>query len=133
MQYGRQSGFTLIELMITVAVIGILAAVAYPSYLDQVQKSRRADAQAALMNIAARQQQMLLDTRRYVDTTSALNVTVPSSVQNTYEVTIKVGTDTVPSFTATAMPSGSQANDKCGALMLDQAGTKSSSLLSNCW
>lgn len=126
----KNSGFSLIELMITVAVIGILAAIAYPAYLDQVRKSRRADAQAALMNIAARQQQMLLDTRSYVATPSALNVTVPSSVQQAYAVTITVGTATVPSFTAIATPSGGQALDRCSVLTLDQTGAKTPT---NCW
>ena len=126
----KNFGFSLIELMITVAVIGILAAIAYPAYLDQVRKSRRADAQAALMNIAARQQQMLLDTRSYAATPSALNVTVPSSVQQAYAVTITVGTATVPSFTAIATPSGGQASDRCSVLTLDQTGAKTPA---NCW
>jgi type IV pilus assembly protein PilE len=126
----KSQGFTLIELMITVAIIGILAAVAYPSYLDQVRKARRAEAQAVLMNIAARQQQMLLDTRSYADTTSALNVTVPATVQKTYGVTITVGTGAAPTFTATAAPSGSQAADQCGTMSINQAGTKSPS---SCW
>ena len=116
--------------MITVAVMGILAAIAYPAYLEQVRKSRRADAQAALMNIAARQQQMLLDTRVYAGATTDLNITVPVSVLQSYAVTITVGTATVPSFTATATPSGTQAQDKCGVMTLDQTGAKSPT---NCW
>ena len=126
----KNHGFTLIELMITVAIIGILAAVAYPAYLDQIRKARRAEAQAALMNIAARQQQMLLDTRSYATTVSALNVVVPATVQQTYVISLSVGTATVPSFTATATPSGSQAKDKCGVMTVDQTGTKSPP---SCW
>jgi type IV pilus assembly protein PilE len=126
----KSHGFTLLELMITVAVIGILAAIGYPSYLDQIRKARRAEAQSLLMNIAARQQQMLLDTRSYAATVSALNITVPGTVQQTYGVAISVGTAAVPSFTATATPSGSQAADKCGAMSINQTGTKSPS---SCW
>lgn len=126
----KNHGFTLIELMITVAIIGILAAVAYPAYLDQIRKARRAEAQAALMNIAARQQQMLLDTRSYAASVSALNVTLPGTVQQTYAISLSVGTATVPSFTATATPSGPQAKDKCGVMTVDQTGTKSPS---SCW
>ena len=123
-------GFTLIELMITVAVIGILAAVAYPAYLDQVRKARRAEAQAALLNISARQQQMLLDTRSYAADTTALNVSIPATVQQTYTITLTVGTGTVPTFTATATPAGAQAADKCGILSITQTGTKSPT---TCW
>jgi len=128
----RHRGFTLIELMIAVAVVGILAAVAYPSYIDQVRKSRRAEAQALLMHISARQQQMLLDTRSYAATTDALNVTVPSSVQRSYTVALTVGTAAVPTFTATATPvaASAQAADSCGALSINQTGTK---VPSNCW
>lgn len=126
----KNHGFTLIELMITVAVIGILAAIAYPSYLDQIRKARRAEAQAALMNISARQQQMLLDTRSYAATVGALNVTIPNTVQNTYAITLSVGTAIVPTFTATATPSGAQASDKCGALSINQVGSKSPP---SCW
>lgn len=122
-----QGGFTLIELMITVAVIGILTAIALPSYNSQMRKSRRADAQSALMNIASRQQQMLLDTRAY---SSALTSTVPANVSAHYTVTIAVGTAVAPTFTATATPFGDQAADKCGALSVDQTGTK---LPANCW
>lgn len=126
----RQRGFTLIELMIVVAVIGILAAVAYPSYLDQVRKGRRAEAQAALLNIAAKQQQNLLDVRSYRSTLADLNVGLPASVQQTYTVTLVVGTGTVPSFTATAAPLHSQTADSCGSLSLTDRGTKSPA---TCW
>ena len=126
----KSSGFTLIELMVTVAIVGILVAIAYPSYLDQVRRSRRADAQTALMNVAARQQQMLLDSRSYAGTVGALNISVPSSVLKTYSVTITLGTATVPTFTATATPSGTQAQDKCGVMTIDQTGDKTPS---NCW
>lgn len=123
-------GFTLIELMITVAVIGILTAVAYPAYLDQVRKARRAEAQAALLNISARQQQMVLDTRSYAADTTALNVSIPATVQQTYTISLTIGTATVPTFTATATPTGTQAADKCGILSITQTGTKSPT---TCW
>lgn len=126
----RQRGFTLIELMIVVAVVGILAAVAYPSYMDQVRKGRRAEAQAALLNIGARQQQTLLDVRSYRSSLADLNVGLPATVQQTYTVTLVLGTGTVPAFTATAAPVGAQAADTCGSLSLTEKGVKSPA---NCW
>lgn len=126
----RQQGFTLIELMIVVAVVGILAAVAYPAYIDQIRKSRRAEVQATLMNISARQQQMLLDTRSYATTVGALNITLPNSVQQTYAVTMSVGTATMPTFSVIATPSGAQAADKCGVLSINQIGTRTPA---TCW
>jgi type IV pilus assembly protein PilE len=120
----RSKGFTLIEVMITVAIVGILAAIAYPSYLEQVRKSRRADAQSMLMNVGTRQQQMLLDTRSYATTAAALNVTVPSQIAAYYTLTVSAPAGTPPTFTATATPQGDQVHDRCGTLGVDNAGTK---------
>ena len=123
-------GFTLIELMITVAIVGILAAIAYPAYTGQIRKARRADAQSALMNIAARQQQMLLDTRSYGTSLGALSITLPESVQKTYTISLAIGTATVPGFTAKATPLGPQLPDTCGELSIDQVGAKTPT---TCW
>jgi len=65
-------GFTLIELMIVIAIIGILAAVAYPSYMDHVRKGNRAAAQAFMMEVAQRQQNHLMNNREYATTLTAL-------------------------------------------------------------
>ena len=115
-------GFTLIELMITVAIVGILAAVVYPSYQNAMIKSRRAAAQAALSDIAQRQQQFLLDNRSYAGTTAALKVTLPSDVSGFYDVTIAAPAVTPPTFTATATPKGRQVSD--GPLSINNAGVK---------
>ena len=61
MKIKRISGFTLIEVLIVVAIIAILATIAYPSYVDQVNKVRRADAQAALVELAARLQEFYIN------------------------------------------------------------------------
>lgn len=123
-------GFTLIELMITVAIVGLLAAIAYPSYTQHVRKSRRSEALQMLMNVGSRQQQYLLDTRSYADSLSTLNVSLSSSLSPYYTVSMTVSTATVPAFTVTAVPLGSQALDTCGTMNLNHAGAKAPT---TCW
>lgn len=121
-----QNGFTLIELMITVAVIGILAAVALPAYTQYVVRANRSAAQAQMMDIANRQQQFLLADRVYASKTTleSSGYALPSTVSAKYGYDVTVGTDTVPSFIITFTPTltGSQAAD--GALTLSSEGVK---------
>ena len=123
----RTRGFTLIELMIVIVLVGVLAAIALPAYQDQVRKSRRASAESHLSDIAARQQAYLLDSRRYAPDLATLNVTTPPEVSAYYTVTC-CGANTnaaPPLFTASAAPNATQAPDLGGAtLSIDNAGTK---------
>jgi type IV pilus assembly protein PilE len=98
-------GFTLIELMIVVAVIGILAAIAFPSYQSQIRKSNRAAAQAVLMDVANKQQFYLSSQREYADTLAKLSVTPPTDVTRWYDVTVTTDpAATPPTFVVTATP-----------------------------
>jgi type IV pilus assembly protein PilE len=118
------AGFTLIELMITVVVLSLLAAIAYPSYQTQVMRGRRSSAKAAMMDISNREQQYLLATRTYA-TTAAMTATgyaIPADVATYYGWAVAVGAGPVPTFTITFTPIGAQAPD--GPLTLDQAGNR---------
>jgi type IV pilus assembly protein PilE len=110
------AGFTLIELMITVVIVGVLAAIALPAYQDQMRKGRRGAAQAHLMEIVAKEQAYLLDTRTgYSSSLSTLNLTTPADVSTYYAISIAVGAGPPPTFTVTAAPATGQDKDLGGS------------------
>lgn len=133
------NGFTLIELMITVVIISILAGLALPSYRQFVLRGHRADAQAFLSEVVARQQHFLLDRRSYAisitDAASAngLAMTVPTTISTWYVLTVETDNSAPPTFVAKATPTTAQAADTCGTLIIDQKGTKSVSGTGSCW
>lgn len=130
----RPAGFSLIELMIAVVIVGILASVALPSYNEHVRKGRRAAAQSYLMDLAQRQQQYFLDNRSYASSASALGYSsTPPDVSPYYTVAINVAGGPPPTYSITATATGSQTSDSCGNLTINSAGTKSASGGSNCW
>lgn len=119
----KSGGFSLIELMIAVVVVAILAAVAYPSYQDQLRKGRRASAQAFMMEVANREQQYLLDARAYTTALSDLKLSVPADVSPFYAVTIAAASPP-PTYTITATPVAGSAQAPDGALTLTHEGNK---------
>lgn len=126
----RVAGFTLIELMITVAVVGILGAIAYPTYKNAMIKNRRSAVQATMADIAQREQLYLGDNRAYASAltgASSLSYTVPSDVSTYYTITIDVVAGPPPSYTITATPVSTQSNKDDGTLTLTSAGVKSPS------
>ncbi|WP_207887504.1 type IV pilin protein [Pseudomonas sp. 30_B] len=122
----RNSGFTLIELMITVAIVAILAAVAYPSYKQYVIRANRSEAQAYLMDLSQRQQQYLMDSRTYADSDTTLGATQPSRVAANYTITVTVPApgEPSPSFQIKAAPKSGTMQAGDGDLSINQAGTK---------
>ena len=125
MRNSKQNGFTLIELMVAVAIVGILASIAYPSYTSYIIKGNRSAAQAQMLDIANRQQQFLLANRAFASTTTlnSSGYALPSTLTGKYTHAVEVGTGTVPSFTITFTATGNQTSD--GNITLNSDGVKS--------
>lgn len=121
-------GFTLIELMVVVAIIAIIAAIAIPTYNEQVRKSRRADAARFVGDLQLRLEQWRAENPCYAApggscgayTASGTYPTVPNSTQSPY-YTIAIPTATATTYTVTATPTGLQNGDRCGVLTANAA------------
>lgn len=124
MRHPSHRGFTLIEVMITMAIVAILASVAIPSYSRYVIKGNRAAAQQHLIDLAQREQQFLADARVYKDSVSGLNMQTPASVSKWYTIAIQVNEGPPPTFKITATPIAGSRQAEDGELSIDQAGSK---------
>lgn len=138
---GRLKGFTLVELMIVIVIVGILAAIAYPSYQEQVRKSRRADAQNALMAAANAMEKYYWSNTTYTTdlTNLGYSASPAASPEGYYSISAAAGStgSIASSYTLTATPvaGGPQAGDaSCTTLTLNSRGVKGSTPGSgNCW
>ncbi len=127
------AGFTLTELMIAVAIVAILAAVAYPSYQDSVRKARRADAKTALLELAGFMERNYSTVFRYDRTGTADDspaITLPFAQlpreggMATYTLRFRQGTLARQTFEIEALPANAQTGDPCGTLTINQTGTR---------
>jgi len=128
------SGMTLIELLIVVAIVGILAAVAGPAWNDQVIKSRRADARNTLLATQIEQEQYRANNLTYATSMSAMGMGSFDSTSRDYYRLEVVSADAT-SFLITATPNGNQANDStCNAFAVRQTGPEHSGYAAlSCW
>ncbi len=141
----RERGYSLLEVMIVVAIVALLAAIAVPAYQDQANAARRADGHALLTDIAARLERFYFDNGTYTRDMSALGFAAADNVasaENYYTASIAAGTAACPLascyvVTATRQDPGAQADDTyCGDLTLNSRGQKSisgSGTVERCW
>lgn len=136
--YSRQGGFTLIEMMIVVVIIGILASIAYPSYSEYVKRGNRSEGQAFLNDVSARQERYFAQNNAYI--TSDADVSKLALKNGTLSETGKYSlslskVDNDGGYTLTA--NTQLSDDKCGNLTLDAKGVKghtgSAASTEDCW
>jgi len=141
----KSKGFTLLELMVVLTVVGILAAIAYPSYLSQARKSKRVVAKSALLDLANREEQYYFVTRGYGTISQIYNlaggtttiyldkngtVSTTSNANSIYSVTVPAASSAAFTLNATAL--NDQANDACTAFSFTSAGVRSATQ-PDCW
>lgn len=129
----KQQGFTLIEVMIVVMILGIISAIALPSYQEHVRRANRSEGMAFLQDVAARQERYFAQNNTYVTdiaNVGKLGLSGTTSETGKYSLTIAATNN----YTLTATPA-SFSDPKCGNLTLNALGTKTASAgsVNDCW
>ena len=141
MKRQAQRGFTLIEVMIVVAIVGILSAIAYPSYQEYVRRGHRAEARAGLLQAAQWMERVATATGTY-PLTAQFPANLKTVPNDRYDISLESpiqGYTNGTTFRLTASPKGSQANDKCGNYTLTNTGLRgangatSGAIVTECW
>ena len=137
----QHRGFTLIEVMIVVAIVAILSAIALPSYQEYIRRGHRAEARAALLQAAQWLERAATATGTY-PLTASFPTTLTTMQSGRYTVAVASPPASAASgaaFTLTATPAGGQVGDKCGSYTLTHSGVRgaasaaSGALVTECW
>jgi type IV pilus assembly protein PilE len=126
-------GFTLVEIMIVVAIVGILASIAYPAYVDHVRRAARSDAKAVLMETAQFMERYFTTNNTYLGA-ALLSGVSPKGASGSgvkYNISFSAG-PSAAGFTLQAAPTGVQSGDSCGTLTLSNTGAQTPST-AGCW
>lgn len=140
----QAAGFTLMEIMVVVIVVGILAAIGLPSYQNAMQKARRTDARESLMEAASRQEQYMLDRNVYTADMTELGFAADPmiseeqhySIDRVDTATCDIASDTCYALRATPLPASPQSEDeRCTSFTLESTGAQDATGTDdeNCW
>lgn len=132
----QPNGFTLIELMIVVAIVGVLTAIALPAYQSYVMRSHRATAAVCLQDLAQQMERRFTTSMTYADPNTVPASACVTDLQSRYTFAFEENTLTASTYKLLATPINAQSGDSCGVLGLNQMGSKSiggSPSVSECW
>ncbi|HXX84783.1 MAG TPA: type IV pilin protein [Casimicrobiaceae bacterium] len=132
----RQRGFTAIEVLVVCAIVGILAAIALPSYINSVQKGRRSDAKSALVGAAGQLERYFTERGTYATATLGSSGVAPSTSLNGF-YNLSFASQTATTYALSAAPAGAQVGDPCGNFTYDYQGVKGvnggTKTVADCW
>lgn len=136
MRKNDADGFTLIELMITVAIMALLASIALPAYQEQVRRGHRAEAKALLLENAQWVERHFTAQNTYVGATIS-KTQAPENGSARYNISFAASQPTATSYVIQAAPTGSMSSDACGTFTLDNLGRQNlvdaTKTIPECW